>query len=204
LKTIVYVDGFNLYYRALRGTPYKWLDLDALFSRMLPRHDIVAIKYFTAQVTARPHDPQQPVRQQTYLRALQTSPKISIHYGHFLSHVVSMPSADTPGTYVNVMKTEEKGSDVNLATNLLVDAFQGRYDAAVLVSKDSDLAEPIRYARQELGKVVGLLNPGAHPSKTLYGLATFYKAIRRGHLAAAQFPDTITDDHGTFHKPKSW
>ena len=81
MVTNVYIDGFNLYYGSLKGTPYKWLDLAALSSVLLPRDNINRIRYFTAQVSARPHDPQQPARQQTYLRALQTIPGLSIDLG---------------------------------------------------------------------------------------------------------------------------
>ncbi len=115
--TIVYVDGFNLYYGALRKTPNRWLDIDKLCTLILPKNQIVQIKYFTALVSARPSDPDQPVRQQTYLRALGTLPKVSVHLGHFLSHEVTMPVAVQPGqpqTYVKVIKTEEKGSDTDV------------------------------------------------------------------------------------------
>lgn len=64
MRTNVYVDGFNLYYGALEGTPYRWLDLAALCRRILPRDIIHRIRYFTARVTARPDDPEQPIRQQ--------------------------------------------------------------------------------------------------------------------------------------------
>jgi hypothetical protein len=57
----VYVDGFNLYYGALKGTPYKWLDIRKLCELLLPNNHINQIKYFTAMVSARPHDPDQPV-----------------------------------------------------------------------------------------------------------------------------------------------
>jgi hypothetical protein len=79
-------------------------------------------------VSARPNDPNQPVRQQLYLRALATLPKVSVHFGHFLSHEITMPLVVPPGLpqkYVRVVKTEEKGSDVNLATHLLHDAHMG-------------------------------------------------------------------------------
>lgn len=59
MATIVYIDGFNLYYGALRGTPYKWLDLEALSQRLLPKDDVHLVRYFTARITARPDDPQQ-------------------------------------------------------------------------------------------------------------------------------------------------
>ena len=53
MRTVIYVDGFNLYYRALKGTRWKWLDLPALFEQVLkPHHDILAVKYFTAKVRA--------------------------------------------------------------------------------------------------------------------------------------------------------
>ena len=60
LRTNVYVDGFNLYYGCLKGTPYKWLDLDAMCRRLLPKHELSRIRYFTAIISARPLDPSGP------------------------------------------------------------------------------------------------------------------------------------------------
>jgi hypothetical protein len=72
LRTYAYIDGFNFYYRCLKVTPYKWLDLKELSRRQLqPEHEIEAIKYFTALVSAL-DDPQRPVKQKTYIRALET------------------------------------------------------------------------------------------------------------------------------------
>ena len=78
LKTIVNVDGFNLYYGAVKGTAYKWLNIKTLCQLLLPKNQIVRIKYFTALVTARPNDPDQPNRQQLLFRALQTIPELEI------------------------------------------------------------------------------------------------------------------------------
>ena len=64
MATIVYIDGFNLYYGALRGSPSKWLDIEALSRRLLPKDDIHLVRYFTARITARPDDPQQAQRQE--------------------------------------------------------------------------------------------------------------------------------------------
>jgi hypothetical protein len=208
LKTNVYIDGFNLYYGAVKGTPYKWLDLDALCQRLLPKHRIARIRYFTAIVSARPNDPSGPVRQRTYLRALETIPHVSVHLGHFRSDVVRMPLArPTPGgsRTVEVIKTEEKGSDVNLATCLLVDAFRQDCEAAVVVTNDSDLQEPIRVVREELGLVIGVVNPG-DPRKRSRDLldVTFFKQLRPSILGACQFPDELRDEHGTIHKPRTW
>lgn len=208
MKTIVYIDGFNLYYGAVKGTPYKWLDVLALCKFLLPKNQIVQIKYFTALVSARPHDPDQPNRQLLFLRALRTLPSLEIIYGHFLEHVVWMPLAHpTPGgpKYVQVIKTEEKGSDVNIAAHLVNDGYKRRYELAVLISNDSDLVEPVRIVRNELKFPVGVLNPIPNvPSHELRKYATFVKPIRQGVLAASQFPLEMQDANGTFYKPPSW
>jgi hypothetical protein len=119
-----------------------------------------------------------------------------------------MPLFDpSPGApkYVRVIKTEEKGSDVNIAAHLINDAHQHRYEAAILISNDSDLVEPVKIVRHELKLPVGVLNPiPAKPSHELRKYATFVKPIRHGVLAASQFPPTLTDTIGTFHKPRAW
>jgi hypothetical protein len=103
-----------------------------------------------------------------------------------------------------VIKTEEKGSDVNLATHLLLDACRNDYDVAVVITNDSDLAEPLRVVRQEFGKTVGILNPYSRTSFQLARYAHFTKPIRPGVLAASQFSPTLMDAHGTFYKPSTW
>jgi uncharacterized LabA/DUF88 family protein len=115
-----------------------------------------------------------------------------------------MPSAANPARMVDVIKTEEKGSDVNLAAHLLRDGFTGDFDIAVVVSNDSDLLEPIRIVQSELGKPVGILNPQKHPSVVLKNEAKFFKSIRRSALAKCQFPPVLTDAGGAIKKPSSW
>jgi uncharacterized LabA/DUF88 family protein len=207
IRTNVYIDGFNLYYGALRKTPYKWVNPRTLCQLLLPRNPVAEIKYFAALVTARPGDPDQSVRQQLYFRALRTLPGLSVHLGHFLSHEVTMPLPPVPGhrqQYVRVIKTEEKGSDVNLATHLLHEAHMGRFDLAVIISNDSDLLEPIKIVREVLGKKVGILNPQKRPSRALLPHIDFIKPIRAGVLAASQFPAMMRDQHGLFTKPARW
>ncbi|MCH8622923.1 NYN domain-containing protein [Undibacterium sp. TS12] len=210
-RTRVYVDAFNLYYGSLKGTNYKWLDLEKLCGFLLPNNDITAIHYFTAKVSARPNDPQQPVRQQTYLRALATLPKVQTTFGHYLSHTVSMPLAapiiDNAGRthrYAKVIKTEEKGSDVNLAVQLLHDAHQNLFDVAVIISNDSDLVGPIKIIKATMGKTVGVLNPQKNASNTIKREVDFYKPIRTGVLTNSQFPSSLIDSVGTFTKPAGW
>ena len=206
-RTVVYIDGFNLYYGSVKGTPYKWLDLAKLCSLLLPTHSIQHINYFTARVHARTDDPQVAQRQQTYLRALATIPNLSVHFGHFLSNPKWMPIAHLSPQgprFVQVISTEEKGSDVNLATTLLVDAFRGNFETAVVISNDSDLKLPIELVRSDLGKQVGILNPHRNRTRALSNVTDFYLPIRKGPLGASQFPDVLSDDHGIFRKPSAW
>ncbi|HEX6798948.1 MAG TPA: NYN domain-containing protein [Ktedonobacterales bacterium] len=207
IRTNVYVDGFNLYYGCVRGTPYKWLDIAELCRLSLPSHyQIHRIRYFTALVKPRPSDPHQDVRQQTFIRALETLPNLSVHYGVFLQSEVRMhlarPPAHGPQTAL-VVKTEEKGSDVNLATYLLVDAYEHDFEAAVVMTDDSDLVETISIVRHRLNHHVTVLSPRGQ-SRTLSRVATRFRKIDPRNLAASQFPPTLADANGTITKPATW
>jgi NYN domain len=209
LTTNVYIDGFNLYYGCLKGTPHRWLDLASVCRKLLPGHHVNRIRYFTARVQARPGDVDAPLRQDLYLRALGTLPEVEIHYGYFLTNVARMhlvPPGNPPRT-VQVLKTEEKGTDVNLATYLLLDAFRQDCDVAVVITNDADLAEPIRVTSAELGVPVGLVLPSPHrrPSVTLMATKPlFFKRIREGVLHGSQFPENLKDGHGPFSRPPTW
>ena len=208
MRTFVYVDGFNLYYGVLKGSPYKWLDLLVLFQRMLqPRHRILAIKFFTARVSVTPDDPSKPQRQDTYLRALQLyRPEVEVYFGHFLSHKVRLPLAapTTRQRTVEVIRTEEKASDVNLAVHLLNDCWLNAYDCALVVTNDSDIAEAMRLVKQQHRKLIGLATPGnRHPSRQLTAHADFSLRIRnKTVLQQSQLPDPIPGT--TIHKPATW
>ncbi len=218
MRVNVYVDGFNLYYGALRGQPYRWLDI-CQFARGLlrPSDDVHRIRYFTARVRPLPQDPGAPERQAAYLRALEVLPEVSLHYGQFLTSERVMQRADG-GAPVRVIRSEEKGSDVNLATYMLLDAFDNEYEGALLISNDSDLAEPVRVVRSRFRRPVGVAFPILNrnldgrrrpPSNTLLGVAAFRRFItdsrrRRRLLAECQFPETLTDARGSFSRPPEW
>lgn len=213
LKANFYIDGFNLYYGCVRGTAWKWLDLASLCRRGYPELEINSILYFTALISAPPSDQGGPQRQQIYLRALRTIPNFSIYEGSFQSHPRNMKLVNPPKggpNFANVHYTEEKGSDVNLASYLLFDGSQKDYEAAIVVSNDSDLCEPIRIVRQKLGLPVGVFVPASakerKPSIELKNVSDpqYYKKIRQRALKACQFPPTLTDATGEFSKPKTW
>jgi hypothetical protein len=206
----IYIDGFNLYYGALKGTPYKWLDLEALGRKLIPEYDIGHIRYFTARAAGRPDNPHAPNRQETYLRALMINPMISIHFGRFQETRVRMALADPPAKgprTVEVLKTEEKGTDVNLATYLLYDVFPGSCDLSVVISNDADLAEPLRVLTTELGSSIGLVNPGRAKfrCRDLAMLdALFFRQIKEKTLAASQLPEVLRDASGIIRCPYRW
>lgn len=200
-RTRVYVDGFNLYYRALRGTPYRWLNLLELARQRLRNCKIDAVNYYTARVSDSVKAGSSR-RQQAYLSALQTLPEITVHFGSFLALPKTFPiyPITSPPTFARVLRSEEKGSDVNLASHLVFDGCKDSYDTAVVVSNDTDLIEPIRLVRKELGKRVELLSPVKRPAEPLLQTASFIRHIRTAHLKACQFPTTV----GHVQKPRKW
>ena len=261
LKTIVYIDGFNLYY-AIRGSGCKWLDLKKLALQVLPGGVVLEkIKYYTARVSGA-NDPGQPQRQQVYLNALKTITEVEVFFGTFLAKdqwrpLLNLPVADrvmsngnavhqlTSLTYavaidpqlprssiesiavskypvvrqrrarptpakdavkVQVFTMEEKGSDVNLAVHLVNDAWAGRFEAAAVLSNDTDLVEPIRIVTNELNKPVMLLCPSPFgASKPLAQVASSVRHIRPTHLNASLLPDPVIDRRGVpVPKPTGW
>lgn len=126
-RVTVYIDGFNLYDALLKpNRAVRWLDLAALGAALRPA-DTVTVRYFTAKVLRVP-DPNSEMRQRLYLKAIETLPNVTVEFGHFTAHQVRMafvaPPDNGPRTAL-VWKTEEKGSDVNIATRLLLDGQDG-------------------------------------------------------------------------------
>lgn len=223
MKTFVYVDGFNLYYRALKRTKKdprpgrKWLDLYKFVHSAMPAGtDIQQIKYYTADISAVP-DPDAPKRQQEYFKALETIACLKIYKGQFLVSKPMMyldrsltfsPKATVPQVppprFAKVVKTEEKGTDVNLGVHLVRDAFIGAFEQAVVISNDTDLAEAIRIVTAEVGLPVYLVAGASRQSATLIQHATGIKYAER-HIRRCQFSSTITTSRGeTITKPSGW
>jgi len=204
-----YVDGLNLYHGLLKGKKNRrWLDLEALASSLMPQGDLVGVRYFTARVKDFKGNGA-PQRQDVYLQALATLRRVSIHYGTFRvdpkMRKLTEPQPDG-SEYVSVLIPEEKGSDVNLASYLLVDGFRDLYDIALVVTNDSDLAEPVRLVGSELGKSVVL----AHPSQAAAGhlLRAGPSRVLRIHvntILKSQLPDPVVRADGSpIHRPHAW
>jgi uncharacterized LabA/DUF88 family protein len=215
-RTVAYVDGFNLYYRALRGTKHKWLNVVELCRASLPKTcQLSRVNYYTARISGRA-DPSAPARQHAYLRALETLAELRIFYGKFMVNEVWAPlvqppdfrpicPAPTPSPVVaRVLKTEEKGSDVNLGVHLVRDAFQDAFDEAAILTNDTDLVEAVRIVTTEAGKRVHLLTPVAKPAASLAQIASHTRHVAP-YVGVSQLPATVTARNGKLiRKPTNW
>ncbi len=199
-RVIAYVDGFNLYYgiREKHWKRFYWLNIQQLAERFLrPTQELIQVKYFTTVVK---HPESKRLRQQTFLEALQTLPKIAIFYGHFLSD--SVVCHNCGHTYIT---HHEKMTDVNISVELMKDAFQDKVDVAFVLSADSDLVGPVRGVRELFPKkrVVCIFPPGRF-SSALKAASTGTLRIGHAELAASLFPDHVKKGPMTLHRPPSW
>lgn len=157
LKTIVYVDGYNLYYGLLRRSPYKWLDLTSLFQNYVLSNDVdvVEVRYYTAPVLGKiSDDPQSQQRQRVYLQALRKmSPnKVRIIEGKMVAstpylRLVSPIPTEPARTHAQVYTLNEKNTDVNLASDLITGAWTGAYAQAVICTNDTDISGALAAVR---------------------------------------------------------
>ncbi len=185
-RVIAYIDGFNLFYglKSSNMTQCKWLDLRKLIAGMLKGHQVlVAVKYFTSPVK---NNPDKHLKQSTYLSALENS-GIEIIKGHFQTS-----SATCSACLHQWNETKEKMTDVNIATEMITDAFQNKFDVALLISGDSDLVPPIRAIRRYFSsKRVVAVFPPDRSSKALKETAHASLSLGRKKIQDAQFPDRI-------------
>lgn len=141
-RVIVFIDGYNLHYglRDAELLSSRWLDIVALSESLLKSdQQLIMVRYFTTRVR---NNPDRAARQAIFLDALLARGRVAIDYGHFLSTTTTCNRCGK-----SWQKHEEKKTDVNIAVRLLEDAYDDRYDCAIVVSGDSDLAPPIRAVR---------------------------------------------------------
>jgi hypothetical protein len=206
-RAISYVDGFNLYYGLKKAglQCYYWLNIKELSKRLIrPNQELVFTKYFTTRITAlRPNRSQaeKGKRQGTFLEALDALSDFRTFFGQFLINKVEcFRCGDT------WPDPEEKMTDVNIATEMLTDAFQDNYDTALLISADSDLV-PTVLAIQNLfpeKKIVVAFPPKYHSAELKkYANAAF--SIWHDHFKKSLFPDEVRKDDGfVLQRPDSW
>ena len=221
-RTHVYIDGFNFYYGVVKGTPFKWLNLQSLCQRLLPKDDVQRIEYFTARVRPKPGDPDCHLRQGTYLEALRTLTDFEVVEGTFSVRPKVMPllnatqihpsPTDMAYPKVYVLKSEEKGSDVSLGARLVFEGCRQEYEVAGVMSNDSDLLEPIRLVRQELGLQVVVIMPATRRTQRFRSMRSVFDGhvddivpvINDSALRACQFPGQVAGPRGPVSKPATW
>ena len=207
---VAYIDGLNLYYGAVRNRPaLKWLNPQAMLEGLLPGKAISRIRYFSTRVMDVPGNHEAMRRQAVYFRALRTIPSLTIYEGRMAVRTkrgVVLPKS-LPPQIATIEVFEEKRTDVNIASYLLMDGYEGQYDTAVVVSNDSDLATPIEMVVSRLGKTVITVNPyrpSQQSSELRRAASQTLPGINSSVLRASQFPDTLIDARGSFTRPRSW
>lgn len=230
MDTIVYIDGYNLYYGSLKYTPYKWLDIHKLFVETIiriqsPKYNVVKIKHFTADIKTRfaSHGSQAQAAQATYHRALEFlyPEKIEIIKGYYAVAKAILPRYQSPpdkNNSVEVWRLEEKQTDVNIALHAYRDAaLMKTCKQIVIVSNDTDLEPLLRMLREDLGdaihigvvipiiKTKGSGNKQRPPSESLSRYANWTRShILEEELEASQLPLVIPTKKKPIKKPSYW
>jgi len=204
-RAIAYIDGFNFYNGSVKDQPsLKWLDFQKLCEALLRTCNVAHVRYYTAKVFDVPGRTGQRRRQEVYLRALGTLPKVEVVFGQFKRRTKRVPLAAGGGS-ATVQTFEEKGSDVNLATDLLWDVLHvGDVDVVLVVSNDFDLQRPIERV-MSLGVEVVTLNPHRHHKQRPSINGSRSVNLRRWHLERCQLPPTVVDHRGReIRRPDEW
>jgi uncharacterized LabA/DUF88 family protein len=200
-RVIAYIDGFNLYFglREARWKRFYWLNVQTLVRHLLKANqELVFTKYFTSRVS---EPPEKERRQSIFLEALETLSQFRIYYGHYQTNLQRCRKCAN-----EVMIPSEKMTDVNIAVEILSDAYQDKFDVALLVSADSDLTAPVLAIKDLFPKkrIIVAFPPHRH-SAHLQRLAHGSLKIGRASLAKSVFPDRVPKAGGfVLRKPDEW
>ncbi|MBX3114616.1 MAG: NYN domain-containing protein [Fimbriimonadaceae bacterium] len=218
IPVCVYIDGFNLYHSQLEGHPVRWLNLQMLAEEFIePGEELVTVEYFTAKANYVPWSPDRITRQKAYWDALDLlCPKLVKVFGDFrvdqktfydwedFNYQTGLRAglARKPNAH-DVAKTEEKGSDVKLASHLVRDAYLDRFEKAIVITNDSDQVEPVSIVHS-LGKKVILVCPKTKDHKLpreFTGRCAFMLKLHNAVLNRCQMPDPVSVNGRVIHKP---
>ncbi len=223
-KTIAYIDGFNLYFGSLKGTPYRWLDLSRLAWQLCHQQssdcNLIATKYYTAEIKVKlsPRKEDSYKAQQDYLSSLQAhskaqNSKLEIIKGRYNVQPRRYYAYQEPVDFDNKLSVwvpEEKQTDVAIATDLLCDAQDNICDQVVIFSNDSDLAPALRAVKSRWpNKIIGVVAPirdGRRRASTDLELIADWTrhGIKEDELASSQLPDKVQTRKRVISKPKHW
>lgn len=200
-KVAIYIDGFNFYYglRESLPEPYKWLDWMLLANKLIhkQKQQVKSVKYFTARITG---DDDKRRRQSTYLEALRAR-GVALYFGQFERGSRKCPKCGQRYKVYN-----EKGTDVNIATQVIVDAIGNQFDVAFIVSGDSDLVSMIKTARSTFPeKKIIVAFPPKRVLRELIQLSAQYVHIGLESIRQSRLPEEVISESGyTLTCPQSW
>ncbi|MCB0645123.1 MAG: NYN domain-containing protein [Saprospiraceae bacterium] len=199
-RVIAYIDGFNLYF-GMREASFdhcRWLDIKKLIQSLLqPQQELLDVKYFTSRVS---NNPDKQKRQSTYIDAIEGT-GVKVFYGNYQDNTEECKRCG------NIWRSaKEKMTDVNIATNIIVDAFNDSYDMAMLVSGDSDLTPPIKAVHGLFkNKRVFIAFPPKRHNSSMSIIAKGSLSIGRKKLVDAQFPEIVISKTGyKLNRPNNW
>jgi Uncharacterized conserved protein len=224
MRTVAYVDGHNLYFSCLKGTPYKWLDLETLIGSILeceaPGSDLIRIRYFTSPIKGSFSRRGQVSTdaQSTYIRALRTRPCITVTEGRFLvdgGYAIRHQVPPNRDDKVKIWRIEEKETDVSIALSMYHDAQCESVDQIVLISNDSDMVPALKKIRAETRATIGVILPirsvpgtatlASRPSAGLANQADWVRPhVLASELERAQFPSCIPTKRKAIRRPSHW
>ncbi len=229
MRTACFVDGYNLFYGLLAGTPYKWLDLPSLLSHIVriehPEGTINGISFFTSGV--KPSLASRGIAskeaQDTYLRAL-IARDVQVFYGRHQLESGKAPrfiNKQTPASrtdQVEVWKLEEKETDVHIAISMyrLVSREaqlppEQRTQQIVLVSGDTDMTPALKALREDFPNLrIGVILPHREgiqrtvPGSLKRSADWMRHVVTEIELADHQFPPRIPTHKKPALKPAYW
>ncbi|MFA7421656.1 MAG: NYN domain-containing protein [Melioribacteraceae bacterium] len=200
-RVIVYIDGFNLYFglKEKGWKKYYWLNIYELAKNILIKdQNLVEVKYFTSRISI---PPEKAKRQGTFIEALETLPNVKIYYGKYQTNSSTCKKCGN-----TTMIPSEKMTDVNIAVELLSDAYENKYDSAILISADSDLIAPVNTVHKLfVEKRIVVAFPPARHSYALKEAASASFTIGRKKLADSVFPEEVKkSDTYILERPSRW
>ncbi len=208
-KAMVYVDGFNLYFGILQGSPnLKWLNLQSFMDFLRPDEEVVGVRYFTAMVDPQKHQSVSRDRQKRYLQALGSCSRIKVVNGKYQMREVSCRARC--GDRYEV--PEEKKTDVGIAVQMISDAIDGLMDRIVLVSGDSDLEPAVEWIRKRHPEIKITVyipqDPGDAKQRrndTYRNMGVDAKPLPTADIHRFQFPNKVDLGSGrTVERPTKW
>lgn len=141
-RIMIFIDGSN-FYHGLNKNIGKGIDIDfgELGKAICDNRELVRMYYYNAPLDQK-MDPERYKKQQRFFERLRRTP-------NFRLVLVRMQRRVVDGRTIYAVK----GDDIHIATDMIVLAYKGAYDAAILVSGDGDFVPAVK-AVQDMGKRV--------------------------------------------------